>query len=348
MADVLIFPYLPLPHPIDVGPFRIIPKREIADALAVEPWILKAASGLLQLYALPDTDPDLARRFGCVVASKTEGIGGAIDRTHLPLLNRAVLTASLDENPRTRGGGGGGEEVLTSDNALLYVHPVDSEGRVTVEYGFMSRLLVAGLQIGSNHALIGVPPELRLPLFAPEPDGEYANAVYDLLGRRGDVRAQRLGLAIDWLDIAWRNTRSIDKDVRIVGLRAGFEALLGVRDDFKAERKKLSTLLEPHDAPAELHTYPNAKGDPVTERLTDVSWWFTSFCDLRNRIMHGTIVPSADYLFSGEHHVMLGERRLRDAIKHMVALAGHPEVLQTRLERVVMRAVGRAGASEIT
>jgi hypothetical protein len=40
-------------------------------------------------------------------------------------------------------------------------------------------------------------------------DADYVSVLFETLAAN-DVRARRLAAAIDWLDLAWRNTTSID------------------------------------------------------------------------------------------------------------------------------------------
>jgi hypothetical protein len=151
------------------------------------------------------------------------------------VLHRAVVAAVLDPNPslseRDKG-----NQVATSDNVLLYGHRVDGSGSVWVDYGVMVRAIVGGLTIGSEDLHISAPPEILVPFLHPSFDELYLVALVKILSG-ADESARRMGRAIDWLDIAWRNTSSIDEDTRIVALRAGFEALFGVGDRTPAIRE---------------------------------------------------------------------------------------------------------------
>jgi len=60
----------------------------------------------------------------------------------------------------------------------------------------------------------------------------------------GALEAGRIGRAIDWLDLAWRNTTSLDDDTRILAIYSGFEVLLG-EEGAEALGVALSDLLEP-------------------------------------------------------------------------------------------------------
>jgi hypothetical protein len=130
-----------------------------------------------------------------------------------------------------------------------------------------------------------------------------------------------------------RNTVSIDEETRIVALRAGFEVLLAVGEQTKANRKALSSLLDSADAEKLTRTWTSQSGQPVPEEMSELESWFQRFSFLRNELMHGEKPDDDDYVHDGERHLWLGEAHLRQAIKRVVADAGHPTVLQSPLER---------------
>jgi hypothetical protein len=251
-----------------------------------------------------------------------------------------VVAAVLDGNPRAREPYMG-HSVATSDNAILFGHPIHDDGGAAIEYGIMSRVLDGGYHAGEDKDVIEPPHELRLPLVAVEMDAEYADAIFTILGRN-DADSRQLGRTIEWLDLVWRNTASVLADVRIVAARAGFEVLLGVGEDYKAGRKALARLLDQGEAPKTLRTYTNRKGSDKAEELSDLEWWFTRLCFLRNAIVHGNPIADDEYHLDGDHHLMIAERRLREAIKRTVAAAGFPDVLVDRITRKLRRAVAEA------
>lgn len=65
----------------------------------------------------------------------------------------------------------------------------------------------------------------------PSVDDVYLDALLSVLGNQDD-QSRRIGRAIDWLDLSWRNTSSIDEDTRIRGpcvLASRFCLVLGTR-----------------------------------------------------------------------------------------------------------------------
>jgi hypothetical protein len=118
---------------------------------------------------------------------------------------------------------------------------------------------------GGHNVLHEDSVSIRPPAELPEPflygfvDGAYSDAVFAVLAA-GDDLSRRLGRAIDWLDLAWRNTPSITPEVRVVLIRTGFEVLFGT-DNTYAVRDELSTLLDGEDAEREERRWNNRAGN---------------------------------------------------------------------------------------
>jgi hypothetical protein len=144
------------------------------------------------------------------------------------------------------------------------------------------------------------------------------------------------------LDLAWRNTTSIDDDTRIVAVYSGFEVLLD-KEGAAELRKALSVLVDPPGAPTTSRPIPKRprpgrRSEIRPEAVTDLEWWFTFFAFLRHDITHGNEIQSGQNLWNRNPHLFLGEAWLRQAIKQTVANAGYPDVLLDPLDRVFRRA----------
>jgi hypothetical protein len=228
--------------------------------------------------------------------------------------------------------------VPTSDNALLYVHQLDGSGRVAIQYGRMVELTVMGLTIGEENSRIHAPSELHAPFLGPDPDSIYLDAVCQAL-TAGTPESRRLGRAIDWLDLAWRNTTSIDDDTRIVAIYNGLEVLLE-EEGAQELAAALSQLLEPV-APKAKRPIPNRprgrRSDIRPRDVTDLEWWFVFFAFLRHDITHVEEISPRQYEWNNHAQLFLGETRLRQAIKQTVANTGHPEVLLDPFERITRK-----------
>ena len=249
-------------------------------------------------------------------------------------LRLSLLGAALIMNPE-EGANNPGLNVSTSENFMVYAHPLNEEGRVAVDFGSMIRTTVGGIRAGEQPDNIPYPVELHLPLCS-QVDGDLADALYPLLIQKTD-EGRRLSTTLDWLDVAWRNTDSVVSEVRVMALKSGFEVFLNVGETVSAERAELSALLDPKGTPKNSRAYKNKRnGKNETIDVTDLEWWFTTFAFLRNDIAHGSEVPEADWEFDGKSQVMLAQRHLLKAIRKKVADAsGKPDLLMDPLKRAI-------------
>jgi hypothetical protein len=359
VLHVLVAPYLQHRARISISGWELIPRSLLAaDDVVQGATALVQVRGLLELY---HPAPRGRNAVGCVFRPPRRRVGEAFPRSQMRPLRRAIVAALLDGNPTldaTSDDPNIGHQVATSDNAALYGHGIDHEGYVAVEYGAMVTNLTGGLRIRldgedddapappGERPRIGIypPNELTLPLMGPQPDEVYADALYRCLTPRTDA-ARRLGSAIDWLDLAWRNTPSTSFETRVVLLKSGFEVLLDAGDDWRRQRAALSTLL-PDIAPRRRdRTWTHNGRARGPERMSDLEWWFANFTWLRNAIAHGDEVTRGDHRWGRTHHVWVGESRLRTAIKRTVANAGYPDVLLDPFDRAVRRFVAARGLS---
>jgi hypothetical protein len=343
---VWLLPYLELAKRECVGPWHLVPRRRLRAHDVGAPWMLPLVEGLGQLYEPPETtkDPLNAGRFGCFVKAKGGRIGQVHDSDEMAAFRHAVSLGLLDGNPMSKDKKSTAHAVSTSDNAILYGHRITPDGFVSAEYGAMARTRVAGYKIGEKGGTFRPPAELHLPLFGTTFDAEYAGVVYKLL-RKGDDLAGRLGRAIDWLDLAWRNTTSITPDVRIVVIRSGLEVLLSTAagDKVFVLADALSALLDEPGAAKHVRAWTKPLNDKrATDPFSDLAWWFVEFTLLRNDIAHGNAITGSAYMFQGEHHVNLGERTLRRAIKATVLPHGPKSLALAPSDRKLQRAVERA------
>ena len=222
-AHALLFPYLWIRERMEVGPYQAISREALVKDDFASTQIETDVHGLLKMYEMRGS---MADRFGCVVRRSDGKVGDRFDRNEMRPIRRAIVVALLDRVPEIgQKQNTQGWHVPTSDNALVYLHQLDGSGYVAVDYGRMVELTVSGLRIGEEHSRIHSPSELHAPFLGPDPDDVYLDALYTEL-TAGTAEARRLGRAADWLDLAWRNTTSIDDDTRILAIYSGFEVLL--------------------------------------------------------------------------------------------------------------------------
>jgi hypothetical protein len=297
----------------------------------------RKAEGLLRLYGATGSGAQVQGAFAAPPGGR---IGDDAPIAQMTDLRRAAVVGLLEGNPTPPAlaksdddiDPNGGWKSATSDNAALWGHGIDESGYTAVEYGAMVTTLSGGHNVLREDSVsIRPPAELPNPFMYGFFDGPYADAAYAVISA-GDDRGRRVGRAIDWLDLAWRNSPSLTPEVRAVGLRTGFEVLFGSDDTYKV-RDLLSDLVDGDDVVRVSRTWASRTGKPRTAELSDLSWWFMQFAFLRNAITHGDEVPEGQLEYEGRPHIWLGEARLRHAIKLLVAQAGYPLVLLGRQER---------------
>jgi hypothetical protein len=290
------------------------------------------ALGVARLYRMPGHE----RGFGAFIRRDGTSVGEEMRSTGLRMLYHAVVVSLLDQNPSRAVAGmvddyNSGHRMATTENALLFGHRFDHELYTGFETGTMVVMRQLGPKIGETEDVIQPPADMHLPMFRPQFDHVYAQALYEVLAAPDDQHD--LPGAIRWLELAWTNSASIDTAGRILALRAGFDVLFGGANT-REIRGKLSELLDDENA-QRTHREWEDHGNHREAHLTDLEWWFQSFSLLRNKIAHGGEIPDADYLFDdGVPHHWHGEWHLRRAIKQVVANAGHPAVLLDVYDRI--------------
>jgi len=228
---------------------------------------------------------------------------------------------------------------ITSDHALAFIHPIPQDSGIAVEFGFIIRKTVAGLIEGTRG---GVPKPIEIvdSLAPPDPDPTISTSVFEALVQDSE-RARRLGLAIGWLEVAWRNTEAISQDLRIVALLAGFEAILmeGNGADSYLMATQYDSFVD--DTDRRPRTVTSLTGKESIREYGDSGWWLLQFAWLRNQIAHGGALRSEDYEHEdGRPHFAIAEKALREAILREAGhLAGASDLLDGRFSRQMGRLV---------
>ncbi len=325
-TDVWIAPYLRLRERVRVARWEVIPADELELADCVSQHALDQVNGLLKLYRRPRRVR--GEGLGSLFRHGRERVGESYQRRDIGTLHRALLVGLLDSNQTPWRGPlndpNWGWGTSTSDSVFLVGHRIDPDGYVSAQYGWMITTLEAGLTIKDDPELTHLPSEIAppaeqpFPMRAAAPDQEYVNELFKLLAA-GDERAARLAGAIDWLDLAWRNTTSVNEGTRILMLKAGFEALLGASYTLPQQRSALATLLGAEAGRRRWQTPLDQFGRPKPRKqMTDVEWWFTRFTWLRNAIAHGR-ASGRDWVHGHVRHYWLADHWLRAAIRAEVA-----------------------------
>ena len=342
VVSVILAPYLRVGSaPLQIGQWEAIPAGHLQRNQAASDLAFDQARGLLDLYQRSRRVPG---GYGVFFRRGHRLVGEDFRTKGLSTLRRVILVALLDRNPSDIAGDdtiNAGHQAWTSDNVDVIGHYIQPEGYVAARYGMMTQQLVGGLKVGDEHSEIAPPIEMPFPMMGATPDAFYCGALWDVLTRDTD-EVRRLTAAIDWLDLAWRNTPSTTHDVRILILKSAFEALLGHGDQLRHQRPALSALMDKPNARRRPRAWTDHHGQPQGPvDMTDLEWWFTRFTFLRNAIAHGRH-PTRREIRHGKHwQLWIAEYRLRQAIKEVVAQHGHPLVRMNAFDRAFALATQR-------
>jgi hypothetical protein len=314
-----------------IGDFELIPYGDLAAVPVAAEWLRARLEVFERMYDAT----------GVFAQFKGEPLGSPPPEELLGPLRRAVLMGILAGSPALDDEGAAGWTAVTSDNAVAYVHPIPQAGRIAVETGHIVRTLRSG-DVESRRGGIPKPAELHEPIAPPEPDDAIADAMFQAL-TAGTEEARRLALAVDWLDVVWRNTEAISQGLRIPAIIAGFEALL--MDGEKADSRAMAYAYDRFRGEPEKRTrsFNNLAGRQTSAEFSDPAWWLFSCSLLRNRIAHGDALGAQDYVDeNGRPHLAIGEPRLREAI--LVAagnITGIDDLLLDSFSRHIQRATAQ-------
>ena len=123
-------------------------------------------------------------------------------------------------------------DASTSENALLYGHPLTGGNSYAIQTGVLIQAMHWRTAAdGEPLPKVAPPVELPTPIFANF-DHEVAHATHAYLSA-GDMNARRLHRALDWYRIALSNAEAVTRDVRVGAAPSAIEALTGLSDETK-------------------------------------------------------------------------------------------------------------------
>lgn len=334
--DVLIAPYLILPEDLDIGDWSYARIGGLESSDALPDHLKGAVMALVEAYRVDSAGGTI----GAIVYPRGREIGSPFERSKMGRLRKAQLVGAISNNPRMALSdedqqANAGHMAMTTENAVLYGHPLDGTRSYVIETGSLVRgLSLRSAEEGKALPKVEPPTDLHTPLMASF-DVDAAQATFEILGQE-NVVSRRLDRALDWYELCFSNSVAVSQDARIVALRCAFEVLLGVGDETRKVVRATEELLLT-DATKKL-TYDAgwAKG-PVPGTIDGL--WMSKFSELRNGIAHGDEVPPELWQFEGHDQVSLGHDRLLDAVKSFIANAVADQLLRLPLgERGLARA----------
>lgn len=354
---LVFFPYLTMAKPVEFAGWWLGPVGDFEGDWPNERFRELAID---LMGAFRDADDNIVER-PAILASAEGAIPGELPDSNLFLaLQRTIHFGSLCRNPPwSAEAGNEGWWTSTSDNSEIVAWPIDlDQGRVTVARGSMVRIQAGGYTIGDD-LIIRAPLELHLPQRRAF-DDEVLESVYRVLteenlGNRDF--AHRIGVSIDWLAHAWRNSRSITFANRTVMLKTAFDALTATDKTHRAAAwiESMYCALKTEGVNDEmtehlLWTSSEEKrhvrhwGDGQSEDCTDLVHWFHSFGEARNEIVHDGLEQNLVYEVDGSAYngpfVNTGERLLRETITVCLRDFGFEDIWQPEMVRFFKNALG--------
>ena len=313
---LLFCPYLPLPptdEPVSFADWELGPLQSFKDRWA-DPQFKEQATAFLRKFVRTDDKPIKNPVLLC--RKGTQLNGQQPSPKEVRALELSLAFAFIDRNPRclpeNQDEGWG---VVTTDNAELYVWPIDLEqGRVTTNTGYIVSMKSAGYKISGTKLVLRPPLDLHLPIRVPSPDplvltGIYKTALGSLRSPGNNSTADRVRIALEWFAKAWRNTATLHFPERLVFLKTAFEALTDTSSTRESGRRLRQLFKElpnttardskilvwsPEEEPVS-RTWIDKWGQSKNELMTDLEVWFMEFGDVRNSIIHEGALPELMY-----------------------------------------------------
>jgi hypothetical protein len=326
------FPALPLARNLELGEWVVGTPEDNT------PWASRRFRDLSE--SLVRSFEKVRFKGGAMLWHRDRGFDGSKPSDEeIQAIRAAVAFAVLDANdplPYLNKG----HYMATTDNADLFIQPIDEDGGIThSRKGELKRILVGGMKIGDEPPPLGDAVEhISSPVRA---SAELAAAIY-AAAQSGTGDGPAITTAADWHRGALVNSSVMTLQHRVIALKTGFEALLPAPNSRQCARR-LRALFEQTTAghrqdlpwigllwsPKEItnlqRTYVTREGDTRPDVRSELEDWFVAFTDARNDVIHRgtTSVGSWIYKAPSERPLsryagtlfMTAERLLREAIK---------------------------------
>ncbi len=275
---------------------------------------------------------------GALMWHRDRGFDGSLPSDEeIQAIRAAVAFSVLDANDQVPELNKG-HFMATTDNADLFMQPIDEDGGITHSRGgALKRIMVGGMKIGDEPPpLADAVEKISRPVRA---SAKLAAAVFAAV-RSGTGDGPSIAVAADWHRGALVNSSAMTTPHRLVSLKIGFEALFH-EDDSRECARLLRGLFEVTTAghrdllpwigllwsPTERidlqRPYVTLKGKPRSDVRTEIEDWFMAFAQARNDIIHEGTLKTGIYEAPPERPLSQyagklfwkAERMLREAIK---------------------------------
>jgi hypothetical protein len=327
---VSFFPALPLAKTIELGEWMV--GTPPADTQWAPGRFRELSEKLIESFE--------KRGFkdGALMWHRDRGFDGSLPADEeIQAIRAAVAFAVLDANDQVPDLNKG-HFMATTDNADLFMQPIDEGGGITHSRGgALKRIIVGGMKIGDEPPpLADAVGKISRPVCV---SARLAGALFAAI-RSGTGDGPSIAVAADWHRGALVNSRAMTTPHRLVSLKIGFEALLhedesrecarllrGLFDTTTAGHRDLlpwiGLLWSPTERTDLQRQYVTLRGKTRSDVRTEIEDWFMSFAQARNDIIHEGTLKTGIYEPPPERPLSQyagklfwkGERVLREAIK---------------------------------
>lgn len=297
-------------------------------------------------------------RGGALMWHCDRGFDGTIpDERTWAAIRATVCFIAIDANDHVRDDPNAVHYLATSENAELFMQPIDEE-KAFISYqtgGLLRRVLSGGWRIGEDGATAHLPDAVVAIDRPVVPSQLHATALFNALLDDQNATNRRIGVALDWHRFALSNPRVVSLAQRLIALKTGFEALSGESATHECGaflRRLFEDVTRPHVgslpwagllwSPSERTDLQRSwmkKGVPQPVVRSELEDWFATLGAARNEIIHEGTLSTVEYLPPTERPLSryvgqlfwTGDRLLRETIQ---ALLGADVLLCARMKEL--------------
>jgi hypothetical protein len=271
---------------------------------------------------------------------RDRGFDGTIPSdAEIRAIQTGVRFSALDANDQVLSGLNVGHVLVTTENAELFLQPIDEEdGSIAHRTGgALKSVLTGGYKIGDGAIPL---PDATVPILRPViVSKKLAAALFQTL-TTASAQSGHIRIALEWHAVAMSNPNAVTLQQRLIAIKTAFEALLGTsdsRDCARRLRALFETAAGPHLhllpwagvlwSPKErrdlVRQYTTRKGALRSDTRSELEDWFMTLTDARNSVIHDGVLSVTDYGPPQERPLSrykgslfwIGERLVREAIK---------------------------------
>lgn len=189
---------------------------------------------------------------------------------------------------------------ITAENFNLIIQRFNvGDDGLALQGGSLHGILAGGLKISKT--IFTTEPHIHLSSFNLGLEKDVMIALVKCLNEEMvNPKSSALLRSLRQFLLIYSNSHQLDSSARVLGMIMAFELLFGTtnRGNFRESIKKYADEYSPTEYDyEEIYTGGVQRRPPKKLRLTGAQIWAEEFYKLRNRIIHGDVITSADYAF---------------------------------------------------